>query len=199
QERPDRAALLLRRGTAGDDAPRPRRRAEGERGHQARSENLAARLPSPLTMDSLSFLDFDPDFSAPHIVDAYDELPLWSAMFGLLLLDELPMTPVATVLDVVCGTGFPLIELAERLGPTSHVHGVDTWSAALSRASEKIACRRTLNVSVHEASATSMPVADGTFDVIVSNLAANTFDDSEAAMKEFRRVAKSTASIALTS
>jgi SAM-dependent methyltransferase len=52
---------------------------------------------------------------------------------------------------------------------------------------------------VHEASATSMPFADGTFDLIVSNLGVNNFDDREAAMKECRRVAKSTASIALTS
>jgi arsenite methyltransferase len=62
-------------------------------------------------------------------------------LFGLLLLDEVPIAGVKVALDVGCGTGFPLIELAERLGPATHVHGLDPWAAALSRAAEKIASR----------------------------------------------------------
>jgi hypothetical protein len=41
-------------------------------------------------MDALDFLQCDPDFSPPRVIAAYDELPLWSAMFGLLLLDDVP-------------------------------------------------------------------------------------------------------------
>jgi ubiquinone/menaquinone biosynthesis C-methylase UbiE len=77
----------------------------------------------------LSFLTFDPDFSSPQVIGVYDEVALWSAMFGLLLLDEVPLTNVTNALDVGCGTGFPLIELAERLGDRAHVHGIDPWSA----------------------------------------------------------------------
>jgi ubiquinone/menaquinone biosynthesis C-methylase UbiE len=148
--------------------------------------------------DDLSFLTFDPDFSSPQILAAYDELPLWSAMFGLLLLDEVPLTGVANVLDVGCGTGFPLIELAERLGPRAHVHGIDPWAAGLARAAEKIASRATPNVTLHEGSASAMPFADGTFDLIVSNLGVNNFDDRAAAIRECRRVAQSGATLALT-
>jgi ubiquinone/menaquinone biosynthesis C-methylase UbiE len=36
-----------------------------------------------------------------------------------------------TVLDVGCGTGFPLLELAERLGPDARLHGVDPWVPAM--------------------------------------------------------------------
>jgi hypothetical protein len=36
-------------------------------------------------MDDLDFLAFDPDFSSPRVLTPYDELPLWSAMFGLRL------------------------------------------------------------------------------------------------------------------
>ncbi len=43
-------------------------------------------------------------------------LAAWSAPFGLRLLDVVPLDPAATVLDVGCGTGFPLLELAHRLG-----------------------------------------------------------------------------------
>jgi SAM-dependent methyltransferase len=67
------------------------------------------------------YLDFQIDFGAPDTVSAYDELPLWSAMTGLLLLEHVELKSDARVLDVGCGTGFPLIELAERLGPASRV------------------------------------------------------------------------------
>lgn len=149
-------------------------------------------------MDELQFLDFKTDFNAPGTVRAYDELPLWSAMFGLLMLGEVPMRGVRTVLDVGCGTGFPLIELAERLGPEAHVHGLDAWSPALARAAEKIADRGTPNVTLHEGSAANMPFDNAAFDLIVSNLGLNNFDDRVAAIRECRRVAKEGATIALT-
>jgi arsenite methyltransferase len=149
-------------------------------------------------MDDLQFLDFNPDFSAPNIVRAYDELPLWSAMFGLLMLEELPLRGVRTALDVGCGSGFPLIELAERLGPAAHVHGIDPWAAALRRAVEKISDRATPNVTLHEGSASKMPFDDAMFDLIVSNLGLNNFDDRAGAMRECRRVIRDSGTLALT-
>jgi arsenite methyltransferase len=149
-------------------------------------------------MNAPDFLQFDPDLSSPRVIAAYDELPLWSAMFGLLLLDEVPLARVKVALDVGCGTGFPLIELAERLGSGAHVHGLDPWRAAMMRAAEKIASRETPNVTLHEGSATAMPFADGTFDLIVSNLGVNNFDDRAGSIRECRRVAKSGATVALT-
>jgi ubiquinone/menaquinone biosynthesis C-methylase UbiE len=149
-------------------------------------------------MDDLSFLTFDPDFNSPQVIAAYDEVALWSAMFGLLLLEEVPLMNVMNVLDVGCGTGFPLIELAERLGDRAHVHGIDPWSGGLKRAAEKIANRGTRNITLHEGTATSMPFAAATFDLIVSNLGVNNFDDRTAAIRECRRVTKPGATLALT-
>lgn len=150
------------------------------------------------SLDELSYLTFAPDFSSPRIVDAYDEAPLWSAMFGVLLLDEVPLAGVRTALDVGCGTGFPLIELAERLGPAAHVHGIDPWKAGLARALDKAWCRATTNVTLHEGTASRMPFAAATFDLIVSNLGINNFDDRDGAMRECRRVARPGAVLALT-
>src|SRR4051794_16635597 len=149
-------------------------------------------------MDDLEFLSFNADFNSPQVIAAYDEVALWSAMFGLLLLEEVPLAIVTTALDVGCGTGFPLIELAERLGSRAHVHGIDPWSGGLRRAAEKIADRGTPNVTLHEGSASAMPFADATFDLIVSNLGVNNFDDRAAAIRECRRVAKPGATLALT-
>jgi arsenite methyltransferase len=132
------------------------------------------------------------------IVKAYDELPLWSAMFGLLLLEEVPFSNTKRVLDVGCGTGFPLIEIAERLGGDSEVHGIDPWAAALERAQEKIAIRGTRNAVVHEGTASALPFPDAHFDLIVSNLGVNNFDDRDAALAECRRVVRRGGTIALT-
>jgi ubiquinone/menaquinone biosynthesis C-methylase UbiE len=149
-------------------------------------------------VSNLSYLKFAVDFSSPANVAAYDELPLWSAMFGLLLLEEVPLVGVSKALDVGCGTGFPLIELAERLGPAAHVDGIDLWAEALARAAEKMRVRGTPNVTLHEGSAVAMPFADATFDLIVSNLGINNFDDRQSAMRECRRVARPGATLALT-
>jgi len=149
-------------------------------------------------LDELDFLNFTPDFSLPGVLSAYDELPLWSAMFGLLLLEEVPLATITAALDVGCGTGFPLIELAERLGSSAHVHGIDPWSGALKRAAEKIAIRGTSNVTLHEGSASAMPFDDASFDLIVSNLGVNNFDDRVGAIRECRRVARNGATIAIT-
>ena len=146
----------------------------------------------------MDFLDFIPDFNSPQVIAAYDEVALWSAMFGLLLLEEVPLGNVTNVLDVGCGTGFPLIELAERLGNRAHVHGIDPWSGGLKRAAEKIVSRGTPNVTLHEGSAAAMPFPAATFDLIVSNLGVNNFEDRAAAIRECRRVAKDGATLALT-
>ena len=55
--------------------------------------------------------------------------------------------------------------------------GIDPWSAALTRA-RKRACRETANVTAR-GSAAAMPFAAATFDLIVSNLGLNSFDDVE--------------------
>lgn len=149
-------------------------------------------------MHDLGFLSFEPDFSSPSIIAAYDELPLWSAMFGLLLLEEVPLRGVRKALDVGCGTGFPLIELAERLGPHAEVHGIDPWTAGLARAAEKIRARATPNVTLHEGTANAMPFADAAFDLVVSNLGVNNFEDRAGAMHECRRVTRDGGTIALT-
>ena len=144
------------------------------------------------------YLDFQIDLGAADTVSAYDELPLWSAMAGLLLLEHVELKRGAHVLDVGCGTGFPLIELAERLGPASRVCGIDPWSAALARARFKARVRRVENVAVVGGDAGALPFPDARFDLIVSNLGVNNFEKPEAALGEIRRVARPGSKLALT-
>jgi arsenite methyltransferase len=68
----------------------------------------------------VSCLD-DVDTTIREFADAYDELPLWSAPFGLLLLERVPIRADQAVLDVGAGTGWLALELAERCGPRATV------------------------------------------------------------------------------
>ena len=144
------------------------------------------------------YLKADFDWTKPPMVAVVDELSLWSAAHGLLLLEHVPMRPNARLLDVGCGTGFPLLELAQRLGPTCRAWGVDPWAAALKRVQEK--CRRfgIRNVKVIEADAGRMPFDDGSFDLIVSNLGINNFAEAEAALRKCHAVAAPGCTLALT-
>ncbi len=129
----------------------------------------------------------------------FDELTLWSARFGILMLDNLEIRPVARGLDVGCGTGFPLLELASLHGPRSHFTGIDTWSSALDIARRKVALHRVSNVVLEDADASALPFEDHSFDLITSNLGINNFDDPGAAVGEAFRVARPGGRLAITS
>ncbi len=138
------------------------------------------------------------DFDSPAFVDNYDELPLWSAMFGSLLLEHVPLDMKTIALDVGCGTGFPLLELAQRLGPGSFVHGIDPWSTAIARANRKRRQWRVANAALHIGDAVALPFRSGVFHLIVSNLGLNNFADARAAVAECRRVLHRGGVLALT-
>ncbi|HTX88990.1 MAG TPA: class I SAM-dependent methyltransferase, partial [Bacteroidales bacterium] len=68
----------------------------------------------------------------------YDELPLWSAPFGLTLLETVRLRKNINILDIGSGGGFPMLELAERSGPSCRVYGVDPSEDAAFMIAEKI-------------------------------------------------------------
>ena len=135
-----------------------------------------------------------PDFAE----GAYDELSFWGSRFGAMLFDNLELRPGVKGLDVACGTGFPLFELAHAHGPSSHWTGVDIWAPALARARRKLAVYGLTNVEIVETDAVSMPFEDETFDLITSSIGVNNFDDPPAALRECHRVARRGARIAIT-
>jgi len=146
----------------------------------------------------LEYLDYSTDWDDPGVVSLHDELPLWSAPFGLMLLDQVKLRPGMTVLDIGFGTGFPAIELAQRLGNSSTVYGIDPWTAAIERTRSKIKFFKIKNIKLVEGDASSMNFKDNMFDLIVSNTGINNFADVNAVFRECFRVAKPKAHIALT-
>ena len=148
------------------------------------------------TSADLEYLDRDlPDATA--LAPVFDTVSFWGARFGALLLDELPSLG-GRVLDVACGTGFPALELAARLGGSSRVIGVDVWGAALRRACVKRDAYRCRRVDFVAADGVALPFADASFDLVVSNLGINNFDDPGAVARECARVSRPGAALALT-
>ncbi len=134
----------------------------------------------------------------PEFVETFDEVPLWSAAFGLLMLKHLELKPNLTVIDIGSGAGFPLLELAERLGKSCKLYGLDPWKNACERARRKVKNYGVSNVEIIEGSAEKIPLTDNSIDLIVSNLGINNFDQPQVVFKECQRVLKPGGKLALT-
>jgi arsenite methyltransferase len=102
-----------------------------------------------------------------------------------LVREALKAGPGDRVLDVGCGPGFYVDELAGQVGPTGSVTGVDASPQTLA-----LARRRTEghdNVTLHLADATALPVPDGTFDAALSVQVLEYVADVDAALAELHR------------
>jgi arsenite methyltransferase len=146
----------------------------------------------------LPYLQNRYDLNNPDVVSAIDETPLWSAPFGLKLLSIVRLAPTCQALDIGCGLGFPLFDLALRLGPRATVTGLDPWEAGLDRARQKCAVYGAHNVRLVEGVAENMPFEDATFDLIVSNNGLNNAADIQRALRECHRVARPGAQLVFT-
>ncbi len=130
------------------------------------------------------------DWANSHVNWIYDDMPQWSAMCGFVLLKHLPLGQNLRVLDLGCGDGFPALEVAQRLGASSRVIGLDPWSGAIQKARQKAEIMGIPNVEFMEGDAGSLPFEDQSFDLIVSNLLINNLSNRPAVLSECRRVAK---------
>jgi SAM-dependent methyltransferase len=103
-----------------------------------------------------------------------------------LVASALDAQPGEDVLDVGCGPGFYLADLADQVGPQGSVTGIDSASAMLAIAAKR--AERHENVSFHQAGATRLPVADQAFDAVLSVQVLEYVPDVDGAIAEFHRV-----------
>lgn len=130
------------------------------------------------------------DFQKEQIVNIFDEVSLWAAPFGRLLLENIPMKRNSKILDLGFGTGFPMIELAQRFGDGSMVYGMDIWPEAVKRARKKIDVFGLENVEIFEESAEKIPLDNESIDILCSNLGVNNFNNKGEILLECYRVLK---------
>jgi arsenite methyltransferase len=134
----------------------------------------------------------------PEFVSTFDEMPLWSAYFGIFLLKHLKPQPNITILDIGSGAGFPLLEIAGRFGSSCTCYGLDPWTNANERARKKILNYALSNVTIIEGSAAAIPLKAESVDLVVSNLGINNFENPEFMFAECYRVLKKDGKLAIT-
>jgi ubiquinone/menaquinone biosynthesis C-methylase UbiE len=144
------------------------------------------------------YLQRSHDIGSADLPLVLDELSLWASRFGAVLLENIELRANAHILDVGCGTGFPLLELANIYGPTCRVVGIDVWQEALDRANAKLRVHGLPNAHIVGADAALMPFRASSFDMVVSNLGLNNFEDPQAVLDECFRVARPGAKLVLT-
>ncbi len=109
------------------------------------------------------------------------------------------------VLDVGCGNGFLLVEIARRLTGGS-ITGIDLWMPGAGDQTAELAWRNARlegvedRVEIRNVDARTMPFSEATFDVIVSSLMlhhAGNGEDRARVMDEMARVLKPGGSVLL--
>jgi ubiquinone/menaquinone biosynthesis C-methylase UbiE len=113
-------------------------------------------------------------------------VPTIGTPFATALLDAAGLHRGERVLDVACGTGVVTRLAAERVGPNGAVAGLDINPSMLAVARSLPPSGAA--IEWHEANAESLPLADGSFDVVLSSLGLQFVADKASALRQMRRV-----------
>lgn len=118
--------------------------------------------------------------------DAYEQyVGRWSRQVAPKFLEWLDCAAGLGWLDVGCGPGTLCAAILNQCAPGS-VTGVEPSTGFLETAKANLAGR----VALYQGSAASIPLEDGTVDVVVSGLVLNFVPDARAALNEMRRVTR---------
>jgi arsenite methyltransferase len=96
--------------------------------------------------------------------------------------------PGSTVLDLGCGAGTDLLIAAQMVGADGRVIGVDMTATMLARARDSAEEMGLDNIELHEGLIESVPVADASVDVVISNGVIDLVPDKDAVFDEIERV-----------
>ncbi|HEX5059391.1 MAG TPA: methyltransferase domain-containing protein [Kofleriaceae bacterium] len=94
------------------------------------------------------------------------------------------------ILDVACGTGIPGLLLAEAVGATGKVVGIDISPKMLTGMRNKAAARGLRNIETREVDALTFGGPDAVFDAVTCKDGFMFFPDIVAGVRELRRVVK---------
>ena len=120
----------------------------------------------------------------------YDDASVWSSYFGNLLLNEVHLKRNTIVLDIGCGTGFPSLEIAARIGQYGKVYALDPWEKGIEILKNRAKVREINNIVTLNEWAEKMPISDEFVDLIVSNNGISACKDKSIVLKECFRILK---------
>ncbi|MBC7280724.1 class I SAM-dependent methyltransferase [Hoeflea sp.] len=128
--------------------------------------------------------------------EAYELIDLQLSPLGLRAIDALDARAGEVVLDIGCGTGQTLLQLAGRVGVSGQVIGVDLAPLLLD-----IAARRTASlgqVSLRQADATFLDLPSASVDAVFSRFGVMAFANAVAAFSNFYRMLRPSGKLAFT-
>ena len=106
---------------------------------------------------------------------------------GLAAIDALEPTKGEQVLDIGCGCGQTSLALADRVGSTGSVVGVDISAPMLEVALHRLRANPSLAVTFRQVDAQTDDLERGLFDAAFSRFGVMFFGDPEAAFANIRR------------
>lgn len=104
--------------------------------------------------------------------------------------DLAELKPGQSALDVCCGTGDLVLELAERVQPAGSVIGCDFSERMLDRAREKALEQGALGARFEWADALDLPYGAGRFDAVTVGFGVRNLADLDRGLAEMARVLK---------
>lgn len=110
--------------------------------------------------------------------------------FGQGLVDRMALPKGMNGIDIGTGRGAILFPLAEKIGTTGRVIGIDISSGMLRETDAELGQRGLTNASVRLMDAEALDFADGAFDLATSGYAINFFPHPDRALAEIYRVLK---------
>ena len=128
--------------------------------------------------------------------EAYELIDLQLSPLGLKTIEALDLGSGDIVLDIGCGTGQTLLQLAERVGAKGQVIGVEVAPLLLD-----IAKRRTdplSQVRLIPADAQFLDLPSETVDTVFSRFGVMSFNDPVAAFANFHRILKPSGTLAFS-
>ena len=126
----------------------------------------------------------------------YDDqiAPVWGSRFGKMLLRNLAIPERGQILDISCGTGYPLVEVLRKKADATRIIAIDASSAMLDIARKKVADLGPLGKKGvffrTESPVPRLSFADGVYDLVLCNLGLNEMPSAATALSDFARVTK---------
>ena len=129
----------------------------------------------------------DPDFFVRFMDEA--QKPAGIARSKQVMLERMAVQPGQSVLEVGCGPGTDLFELAPLVHPGGHLAGVDASEVMIAEARRR-AAELQLAIEFDVGDVQSLQFADSTFDVCRASRLLEHLSDPHPALKEMVRVTR---------
>ena len=129
--------------------------------------------------------------------DQYERMDGAVAALTKELLDLAAPQSNERVLDIGCGAGTTVLELASRVGVGGHVLGADVSEPSVARAQQRIAAAGLRHAEAIVADVSAHPFTPNSFDLAFSRFGVMFFGDPQAAFTNIRRAMKPCGRLAL--